>query len=73
MQKITKYFLLAILLILALPSFGQEAEMADGMRSSGKIYVIVAIVLIVLIGLIGYLFLLDRKISGLEKRLNEPK
>ena len=43
-----------------------EVEMADGMRSEGKIYVVVAIILIVLSGLIVYLFMLDRKVGKLE-------
>jgi tetrahydromethanopterin S-methyltransferase subunit D len=39
----------------------------DVMRSSGKIYVVVAVCLTILIGLFIYVFLLDRKISRLEK------
>ena len=49
----------------------QSAEMADVMRSNGKIYVVVGIILIVLIGLISYLFLLDRKITKLENKLSD--
>lgn len=61
------------LAITSVPVFAQEVEMADTMRSNGKIYVIVAIILIVLVGLITYLFMLDRKVRKLEKRLeNEP-
>lgn len=61
------------LAITSVPVFAQEVEMADTMRSNGKIYVIVAIILIVLVGLIAYLFMLDRKVRKLEKRLkNEP-
>ena len=52
--------------------FGQsEVEMADTLRSEGKIYVVVAIMLIIFLGLIGYLFFMDRKISRLEKRVSE--
>ena len=49
--------------------FAQEnkPEMADVMRSNGKIYVVVAVCLTILIGLFVYVFLLDRKISRLEK------
>ena len=42
-------------------------EMADIMRSNGKIYVVVAVVLIILLGLFAYVFMIDRKISKLEK------
>lgn len=51
----------------------QEVEMADSLRSNGKIYVVVAIVLVILLGLIGYLISLDRKVSRLEKRIPEAK
>lgn len=44
-----------------------KPEMADLMRSNGKIYVVVAVCLTILIGLFLYVFLLDRKISRLEK------
>jgi hypothetical protein len=45
----------------------QQVEMADGMRSNGKIYIVVAVCLTILIGLFLYLLSLDRKISKLEK------
>lgn len=68
MKKLTSslLFLLAPLLLSA-----QDAEMADTMRSEGKIYVVVAILLIILAGLITYLVLLDRKINQTEKRLSK--
>lgn len=51
----------------------QDAEMADGMRANGKIYVVVAIMVIILVGILAYLFVIDRKVSRLEKRLGEKK
>lgn len=45
----------------------QDVAMADGMRQSGKIWVVVGVIVIVFIGIILYLFSLDRKISKLEK------
>ena len=46
-----------------------QVEMADGLRSDGKIYVVVAVVTIVLAGILLYLSLLDRKIGKIEKTL----
>ena len=63
-------FLLAIfLLLLATISFAQEetVDMADSMRSNGKIYVVVAVILTIFAGIIFYLIRLDRKISRLER------
>lgn len=50
-----------------------QPEMADTMRSEGKIYVVVAILLIIFAGLIGYLVMLDRKVTRIEKKLPEKK
>ena len=44
-----------------------KPEMADQMRSNGKIYVVVAVCLTILIGLFIYVFLIDRKVNRLEK------
>ncbi len=63
-------FLFAILLVLnCVVSFGQNetVEMADSMRSNGKIYVVVAVILTIFAGIILYLIRLDRKISKLER------
>lgn len=66
--------LLSILLTLTSPVlFAQEVEMADTMRSEGKIYVVVAILLLILISLITYLILIDRKVTKLENKLSDKK
>lgn len=43
-----------------------KVEMADGMRSNGKIYVVVAVCLTILIGLFIYLVMLDKKMNRFE-------
>jgi CcmD family protein len=72
--KLLKYplLLLAIILFPAL-TLAQEIEMADVMRSNGKIYVVVAVVAVVLIGLLVYVALLDRKVSRIENELNNKQ
>jgi succinate dehydrogenase/fumarate reductase cytochrome b subunit len=64
-----KLFAIAAILT-GLKTFAQEAnnvEMADAMRSNGKIYVVVAVLVVIFLGMIIYLINLDRKISKLEK------
>lgn len=52
----------------------QEPEMADLLRSNGKIYVVVSVLCIIFIGIVSYLVFLDKKINKLEKMINnEPK
>lgn len=65
-----KKILAFLLVTLNAPDlFAQEkmTEMADLMRSNGRIYVVVAVMLTILIGLVLYMVRVDRKISKLEK------
>ena len=48
-------------------------EMADVMRSEGKIYVVVAILTTILSGMIIYLIMIDRKVTKLEKNIDPDK
>lgn len=45
----------------------EKVEMADTMRQSGKIYVVVAVVITIFAGLVFYLVRLDKKVSQLEQ------
>ena len=45
----------------------QEIEMADEMRASGKIYIVVGTLVMIFIGIVAYLISIDRKITKLEK------
>ena len=70
----SKCLVLFLMLLNSVAAFaGPQPEMADEMRSEGKIYVVVAIILIVLAGLFIYLFLLDKKVSRLEAQLREKE
>jgi hypothetical protein len=63
-------FTFFVMLLATLPSFAESGvDMADIMRSNGKIYVVVAVVAVVLIGLIIYLISIDRKVNALEKKM----
>jgi K+-transporting ATPase A subunit len=68
-----KFLYLFLLMTISVIAHAQDAEMADTMRSNGKIYVVVGIILIVLTGLITYLVLLDRKITKLENKLSDKR
>jgi K+-transporting ATPase A subunit len=74
MEKILKSFFCVLIVALSLNVQAQsEVQMADTMRSEGKIYVVVSIILIILVGLIAYLFLMDRKVKKLEDQLSDRK
>jgi multisubunit Na+/H+ antiporter MnhB subunit len=65
MNKLATFILLLLIAVSA--NAQNEIEMADTMRSNGKIYTVVAVCLTILIGLFLYVFSLDKKISKLEK------
>ena len=48
-------------------------EMADLMRSNGKIYVVVGIIMVIFLGIIFYMVNVDRKISKIEREVFSEK
>lgn len=78
MRKIRFIPLLILLLCSAFVNAQTTAtsapvDMADGMRSNGKIYVVVGVLVIILIGLFAYLISIDRKVGRIEKSIEENK
>jgi bacteriorhodopsin len=75
MKMINKVVFRSVLFLLMLlgvaPAFAQapeNVEMADQLRASGKIYVVVAVLTVILAGVLIFLIMLDRKLSRLEKQ-----
>lgn len=67
-MKIFSFFLL--LFLIPVLTFAQDAEMADTFRNDGKIYVVIGVMVIILVGLFIYLFMMERKISSIEKKVS---
>lgn len=75
-KKLLGFIAFCSLLLASLFSFGQETDkvdMAEAMRSNGKIYVVVAVIAIIFIGLVIFLITIDRKVKRLEKQMEESK
>lgn len=68
MKKILVFF---FCLLSSAFSHAQEVDMADRLRSEGKIYVVVAVLVTILLGIIVYLVMIDRKVSDIEKKLKK--
>jgi hypothetical protein len=73
MKKLGKVLAALFVFMINPLLFAQDAQMADTMRSEGKIYVVVAIILVIFFGLIGFLIYTDRKVTHLEKRVTDIK
>jgi len=66
---------ITFLLLVMLTSIGMSAQSAldETMHSSGKINVVIAVIGVILLGFFIYLFLIDRKVGRLEKRIESKK
>jgi CcmD family protein len=66
-----KFLLLLTLFVLAtITTASAQPESGDFMRSTGKIYVVIAVLVIIFTGIVLFLINLDRKLSRLEKEVN---
>lgn len=70
---IRKSSTLIVLLLINIISLAQDTaeavDMADTMRSNGKIYVVLAVILTIFLGIVIYLVRLDKKMTRLEKEI----
>jgi CcmD family protein len=67
MKKLVLLTAMILCFIMVQAQPGQDVEMADVMRSSGKIYVVIGTIVIVFAGLAIYLFSIDRRLKKIEK------
>ncbi|QJD97990.1 CcmD family protein [Mucilaginibacter robiniae] len=61
-----KLVCLLVAVLSFISAFAQPVEMADAMRSSGKIYVVIGTIAIVFAGLAIYLFVIDKRLRKIE-------
>lgn len=65
-----RFIVLLCMILCNIAAFAQQptsVEMADTMRSSGKIYVVISIICVIFVGLAIYLFSIDRRLKKIEK------
>lgn len=48
-----------------------QPQMADTMRSNGKIYVVISVIALIFLSLVYFLVRMDKKVKKLEDKLNE--
>ena len=67
MKKFLLFVFFCLTCLMVNAQQNQPIEMADEMRSSGKIYVVITTLVIIFIGLSIYLFSIDRRLKKIEK------
>jgi len=76
-MRLRHFLLLFLLLTVHLSAFAQNAastspDMAEGLRSSGKIYVVVLVLATIFAGIIAFLIYLERRLTRLERDMKDP-
>lgn len=61
------------LLSIVYTAHAEAFEMADTLRSNGKIYVVVGVILTIFLGIIAFLIKIDNSVSKIEKTLSEKE
>ena len=69
MKRLTKLLALGILVFLPMLIEAQQTSL-DYMRSTGKIYVVIAVVVVIFLGIFFFLIRLDKKLTKLENQIN---
>lgn len=67
MKKVISTILLIVAMFGAFAQEPEKVEMADALRASGKIYVVVAVIAVIFLGIATYLFYMERRLRKLEK------
>lgn len=62
---------MALLATLLTTSMLTAQETQGIMQSSGKFYVVIAVVLAMFIGILIFLFILEKKLSNLERQIQD--
>lgn len=70
MKKILFSLLCAALMLQPFSLLAQGAD-ADFLRSTGKIYVVVAVIAAIFVGIVFFLIYLDRKLTNFENQIQE--
>lgn len=73
MNKIIAIFVTALLMALPVILQAQPVTMADQFREDGKIWVVIAVFGTLLAGFFVYLFIVDKKIDRLEKKVEDKE
>ena len=68
----SRLFATSLFLIFSFTLAAQSVEPpADFLRSVGKVYVVVAVIVVVFLGLAFYLWSADRRLTKLEKQIED--
>lgn len=69
----SRFILILGVLITSISQIKAEAAAIDFLRSTGKIYSVIAVIVVILIGIGIYLYMIDNKLTKLENQINNEQ
>lgn len=73
MKKHPPFLIIMGLILMASGSLHAESPAIDFLRSTGKIYSVIAVIVVILIGIGFFLYRLDNKLTKLENQINNEQ
>jgi len=73
MKKQNLSFLVLGVLLMSTNVLQAESGAVDFLRSTGKIYSVIAVIAVILLGIGFYLYRLDNKLTKLENQINNEQ
>lgn len=64
-----RWLYIILLNVLTITSSYAESSSLDYLRSTGKIYTVIAVIVILFIGIVIYLYRIDNKLTKLENQI----
>lgn len=71
--KIKKFVSLFIIQMMLTTFLSAQSDSLDFLRSTGKIYSVVAVIAVIFVGIVAYMFRLDNKLTKLENHIKNEQ
>ena len=73
MKKYSPFFTILSLLLLSSNVLHAEPAAIDFLRSTGKIYSVIAVIVVIILGIGFFLYRIDNKLTKLENQINNEQ
>lgn len=73
MKKHTLFFISMSLMLMSSNTLHAESPAIDFLRSTGKIYSVIAVIVVILLGIAFFLYRMDNKLTKLENKINNEQ
>ena len=73
MKKRSPYLIIMSIFLVSTGTLHAESPAIDFLRSTGKIYSVIAVIVVILIGIAIFLYRIDNKLTKLENKINNEQ